>query len=219
MLRKRAQTRRIPFSEASKTGFGSGAKNEHKPKLLSPDIFRWGGGLPREGVGAKKFGMPLETREIEREKSLCSIFGPYWRGHFMVRFPSPPPKSHDRFCPPLCEFPVQKVEKGKMWSTGEIRPYAPIPLEPAACVLNYGQGLFEGLKAQRTKQGDIVLFRPDCNASRMKAGALRLGMAPVPRQGNVKRPRLAWRPIMEPSFLSKPRFRGSSFGILVFRGT
>ena len=29
------------------------------------DIFRWGRGLPREGVGAKKFGMSLETREIK----------------------------------------------------------------------------------------------------------------------------------------------------------
>ena len=27
---------------------------EHKPKLLSPDIFRWGGGLPREGGGGHK---------------------------------------------------------------------------------------------------------------------------------------------------------------------
>ena len=42
----------------------SGMKKEHKPKLLSPDIFRWGRGLPREGVGAKKFNMSLETKEI-----------------------------------------------------------------------------------------------------------------------------------------------------------
>ena len=27
--------------------------------------FRWDGGVPREGVGAKKFGIPLETREIK----------------------------------------------------------------------------------------------------------------------------------------------------------
>ena len=40
-------------------------KNEPKPKLLSPDIFRWGGGLPREGVGAKKFGRSLETQGIK----------------------------------------------------------------------------------------------------------------------------------------------------------
>ena len=31
--------------------------------LFGPDIFRWGGGLSREGVGAKKFGMSLETQE------------------------------------------------------------------------------------------------------------------------------------------------------------
>ena len=43
----------------------SGTKKEPKPKLLSPDIFRWGGGLPREGVGAKKFGMSLETQGIK----------------------------------------------------------------------------------------------------------------------------------------------------------
>ena len=40
----------------------SGTKNEPKPKLSSPDIFWWGGGLPREGAGAKKFGMSLETQ-------------------------------------------------------------------------------------------------------------------------------------------------------------
>ena len=43
----------------------SGTKKEPKPKLLSPDIFWWGGGLPREGVGAKKFGMSLETQGIK----------------------------------------------------------------------------------------------------------------------------------------------------------
>ena len=43
----------------------SGTKKEPKPKLFGPDIFRWGRGLPREGVGAKIFGMSLETREIK----------------------------------------------------------------------------------------------------------------------------------------------------------
>ena len=32
----------------------SGTKNEHKPKLLRPDSFRWGRGLPHEGVGGEK---------------------------------------------------------------------------------------------------------------------------------------------------------------------
>ena len=45
--------------------FLSGKKKEPKPKLSGPDIFRWGGGLPRERVGAKKFDTSLETREIK----------------------------------------------------------------------------------------------------------------------------------------------------------
>ena len=40
-------------------------KKEPTPKLFGPDIFGWGGGFPREGVGAKKLGMSLETREIK----------------------------------------------------------------------------------------------------------------------------------------------------------
>ena len=40
-------------------------RKERKPRLLSPDIFLWGRGLPREGVGATKFGMCLKTREIK----------------------------------------------------------------------------------------------------------------------------------------------------------
>lgn len=43
-------------------------------------------------------------------------------------------------------------------------------------VLNYGQALFEGMKAQRTPDGEIVLFRPQCNAERMREGAARMSM-------------------------------------------
>ena len=35
------------------------------PRVSSRAIFWWGGGLPREGVGAKKFGMSLETQAIK----------------------------------------------------------------------------------------------------------------------------------------------------------
>ena len=37
-----------------------------KPKFLSPDIVRWGRGLPHKGVEDKKLGMSLETSEIKR---------------------------------------------------------------------------------------------------------------------------------------------------------
>ena len=40
-------------------------KKEPKPKLFGPDSFQWGRGLPCEWVGAKKFDMSLETREIK----------------------------------------------------------------------------------------------------------------------------------------------------------
>ena len=50
---------------SKKIGLASGKKKEPKPNLFGPDIFGWGGGPPREGVGAKKFGMSLETREIK----------------------------------------------------------------------------------------------------------------------------------------------------------
>ena len=42
--------------------FFSGKNQEPKPKLFGPDIFGWGGGLPRERVGAEKFGMSFETQ-------------------------------------------------------------------------------------------------------------------------------------------------------------
>ena len=40
-------------SPPSLTG-SSGKKKEPKPKLFGKDIFGWGGGLPREGVGGQK---------------------------------------------------------------------------------------------------------------------------------------------------------------------
>ncbi|CAL5223128.1 g5593 [Coccomyxa viridis] len=65
------------------------------------------------------------------------------------------------------------------WS-GQLQPYGPLQLHPSAQVLNYGQSVFEGMKAQRTPAGNIVLFRPDENAARMMAGAERLSMPPPP---------------------------------------
>lgn len=75
---------------------------------------------------------------------------------------------------------VAKCKLGGEWQAGELEPYGDITISPAAGVLNYGQGLFEGMKAQRSVNGGIVLFRPEGNAARMQAGAARLGMPPVP---------------------------------------
>jgi len=64
--------------------------------------------------------------------------------------------------------------------TGRLEPYGPLQLLPTAHVLNYGQSIFEGLKAYRTQRGRIVLFRPEANAARMIEGAGRMMMPAVP---------------------------------------
>jgi branched-chain amino acid aminotransferase len=66
------------------------------------------------------------------------------------------------------------------WVRHGMRPYGPLALDPAAQVLNYGQSIFEGMKAQRTERGHIVLFRPTENAARMRDGATRMSMAVPP---------------------------------------
>ena len=68
------------------------------------------------------------------------------------------------------------------WREGALQPFGNVSMSPAAQVLNYGQSAFEGMKAQRTPAGDIVLFRPDQNAARLAAGAQRLSMPPVPEE-------------------------------------
>ena len=60
------------------------------------------------------------------------------------------------------------------WSGGQLIPYGNIQLSPAAGVLNYGQGVFEGTKAFNTAKGNIVIFRPRKNAERMRFSTKRL---------------------------------------------
>jgi len=68
---------------------------------------------------------------------------------------------------------------GGQWSTFEARPYGPLSIEPACTALNYGQSIFEGMKAFRTVQDRVVLFRPEMNAQRLTAGAERFMMPPL----------------------------------------
>lgn len=59
------------------------------------------------------------------------------------------------------------------WHDPRIVPYGPISLSPAAMCLHYGQEVFEGMKAYRTKDG-IQLFRPDENFKRLNVSNDRL---------------------------------------------
>lgn len=54
-----------------------------------------------------------------------------------------------------------------------------LKVPPQACALNYGQAMFEGMKARIGVDGKIRLFRPEANAARMASGAARF-MMPAP---------------------------------------
>ena len=75
---------------------------------------------------------------------------------------------------------LTETKQGDAWMPGDLRPYGNMSISPAAGVLNYGQGLFEGMKAYRTANDRVVFFRPEENARRMQRGADRLKMPPVP---------------------------------------
>ena len=66
------------------------------------------------------------------------------------------------------------------WEKGELTEDATLHLSESSPSLHYGQQAFEGLKAYRTKDGSIQLFRPDQNAKRLQRTADRLLMPQVP---------------------------------------
>jgi branched-chain amino acid aminotransferase len=68
------------------------------------------------------------------------------------------------------------------WHRPRVQPYGPIPLDPAASVLHYGQEIFEGLKAYRHADGSIWTFRPDQNAKRLQRSAKRMALPELPEE-------------------------------------
>ena len=75
---------------------------------------------------------------------------------------------------------------GEGWHDARIVPYGPWEMDPATTVFHYAQEIFEGMKAYRTADGKIQLFRPDCNANRFNDSADRLGMPPIPPEDFVQ---------------------------------
>lgn len=74
---------------------------------------------------------------------------------------------------------LMDYETGKGWHDPRIVPHGPIPMDPAAMCLHYGQEVFEGLKAYRTEEGNIQLFRPDMNFKRLNHSNERLVIPPL----------------------------------------
>ncbi|XP_058007326.1 branched-chain-amino-acid aminotransferase 2, chloroplastic [Hevea brasiliensis] len=74
------------------------------------------------------------------------------------------------------------IDQKFTFSQGKLIPYGNIQLSPCSGILNYGQGLLEGLKAYKGEDNHIRLFRPAENALRMQTGAERMFM-PSPSVG------------------------------------
>ena len=71
--------------------------------------------------------------------------------------------------------------KNGAWDEGALSTEDMVTISECACVLQYAQTVFEGMKAYTTEDGRIVVFRPDLNAERMENSAKRLEMPVFPK--------------------------------------
>lgn len=68
------------------------------------------------------------------------------------------------------------------WQKAEIIPYQNLEFSPATTSFHYAQSVFEGMKAHRAANGDIVLFRPDENFKRINRSGARISMPAIPEE-------------------------------------
>lgn len=80
---------------------------------------------------------------------------------------------------------VSEYKNGE-WDNGALIDDDMITMSECACVLQYAQTIFEGLKAYTTEKGDTVVFRPDLNAERMANSAKRMEMPVYPEDKFVE---------------------------------
>ena len=81
---------------------------------------------------------------------------------------------------------LMEYTRGQGWHDARIVPYAPFQLDPACVVFHYAQEIFEGMKAYRSVDGTIQLFRPDCNAKRMQDSCDRLCIPTIPEEDYIQ---------------------------------
>lgn len=74
---------------------------------------------------------------------------------------------------------IMEYRDGK-WGQARIEGYRTLSMTPAMSVLHYGQAIFEGMKAYRNSEDDVLLFRPEDNARRLNQSAARMCMPEIP---------------------------------------
>ena len=67
------------------------------------------------------------------------------------------------------------------WTNAQIRPYGQISLDPSAKVFHYGQAVFEGMKAYKSLDNAVWLFRPEENFNRLNKSSERLAIPAFPK--------------------------------------
>lgn len=81
---------------------------------------------------------------------------------------------------------VMDYDEGRGWHDARIEPYHALSLDPAAIVLHYAQESFEGMKAYRTADGRVTLFRPEMNARRFAGTNRRMCIPEIPEEDFVQ---------------------------------
>jgi len=81
---------------------------------------------------------------------------------------------------------VMEYKEGEGWKNPRIIPFGNISLSPASTVFHYGAEIFEGMKAYRTPDGKIQMFRPYENAKRMNNSAERICLPEIPEEDFVQ---------------------------------
>ncbi|KIJ14843.1 branched-chain-amino-acid transaminase [Paxillus involutus ATCC 200175] len=72
------------------------------------------------------------------------------------------------------------------WSNPEIKPYAPLMLDPSSSCLQISSSVLEGMKAYLGPDGKARLFRPELNMRRLERSAARLALPPVDGDGTLE---------------------------------
>ena len=71
--------------------------------------------------------------------------------------------------------------KNGAWEDPEILPYGPISINPGTQVLHYGQSIFEGMKAFKNSNNEVLLFRKEENFKRLNKSAIRMSIPQIPK--------------------------------------
>ncbi|MDR0222278.1 MAG: branched-chain amino acid aminotransferase [Oscillospiraceae bacterium] len=107
---------------------------------------------------------------------------------------------------------IMEHDKGEGWHDARIVPFGDISLSPAAMVLHYGQEIFEGLKAYRTPDDTIRLFRPEENFKRLNVSARRSVIPEIPVEDSIQ----ALNELIKTDVEWVPRTSGASLYIRPF---